>query len=292
MNYLFKQFDETAYLKSNPDVFEAVQNGAFSSAWEHYLAHGFQEKRPGVSSEIYEAVKDFMEEDAALPFPPEHLRKRVHGDEALSGFKYIGRKAALDIYSVAETLLGSGGQQRILDFGCGCGRVIRHFHKLLPEDSLYGTDIDEEAISWCQEHLAQVGQFTTNGELPPLPFENDFFDCVYSISVFTHLPEDMQFAWLEELRRISRPGTYLILTVLGEDLFQTAPEEGEIQRREKGFYYSTDPETEGLPDFYKITLHTDEYIHKHWSKFFKIEKIIKKGLANHQDLVLCKKTGV
>jgi predicted RNA methylase len=38
---------------------------------------------------------------------------------------------------------------KILDFGCGCGRVTRtlHYHAG-PEQRLFGTDIDPEAIQW------------------------------------------------------------------------------------------------------------------------------------------------
>jgi len=42
--------------------------------------------------------------------------------------------------------------------------------------------------------------------MPPMSYEDNMFDFVYSISIFTHLPEDMQFAWLQELQRITKPG--------------------------------------------------------------------------------------
>lgn len=222
-------------------------------------------------------------------FPPEHLRKRVHGDENVSSFMSIGRIVSLDINSAIDSISALGEHHRILDFGCGCGRVIRYFHKLSDHSRFYGTDIDKEAISWCQNQLSQIGEFGKNEELPPLPFADEFFDLVYSISVFTHLPEDMQFAWLEELRRVTKPGGYLLLTTHGEDLFKSTSRESKRQFRQKGFYYSIGAGTEGLPDFYQTSFHTEDYVHTHWSKFFEIKRIIKKGIANHQDLILCRR---
>ena len=236
----------------------------------------------GAPPEECKAIKDIMGS-----VPPEHLRKRTHGDECLSSFENIGRVISSDIHSSINSIIELGEHCRILDFGCGCGRVIKYFHESSANSRLYGTDIDEDVISWCQHHLSHIGEFITNEESPPLPFGDDFFDFVYSISVFTHLPEDMQFAWLEELRRVTKRGGYLLLTTHGEELFQTTSEEDKRQFREKGFYYSVGSGTEGLPDFYQTSFHTKDYIYSHWSKFFEIKKIIKKGIANHQDLILC-----
>jgi 2-polyprenyl-3-methyl-5-hydroxy-6-metoxy-1,4-benzoquinol methylase len=41
-------FDEKGYLRSNPDVEQAIAGGEFSSAWDHYVRHGFAEGRPGI----------------------------------------------------------------------------------------------------------------------------------------------------------------------------------------------------------------------------------------------------
>src|SRR5438046_2874585 len=51
---------------------------------------------------------------------------------------------------------------------------------------------------------------------PPLAFANATFDLAYALSVFTHLPEAMQHDWMDELRRVVRPGGYLLLTTHGE----------------------------------------------------------------------------
>lgn len=289
MNCPLKGFDESTYLNLNPDVFEAVQKGSLSSGWEHYISHGFRENRPGIPPEVFRDVQSILEYISTVAVPPRKLRKRVHGDEGLSDFERVGVIVSFNIYGAVDPTIELSEHSRILDFGCGCGRIIRCLHKLFGNSSFYGTDIDKEAISWCQSHLSQIGEFVTNEESPPLPYNDEFFDFVYSISVFTHLPEDMEFAWLEELRRVTRRGGYLLLTTHGEELFQTASKKAKNEFREVGFYYSIGAGTEGLPDFYQTSFHTKEYIHIHWGKFFEIKRIIKKGVAKHQDLILCRR---
>jgi hypothetical protein len=49
--------------------------------------------------------------------------------------------------------------------------------------------------------------------MPPTDLPGDHFDLVFSYSVFTHLREDVHFAWLDELGRLVKPGGLLILSV-------------------------------------------------------------------------------
>ena len=101
----------------------------------------------------------------------------------------------------------------ILDFGCGCGRVIRHFSFL--GKRMYGVDYNPKLAKWCQKSLP-FGSFSTNNLLPPLNFADNSFDLIYALSVFTHLPESAQIAWMKEFHRILKPNGYLLITTRGE----------------------------------------------------------------------------
>ena len=162
-----------------------------------------------------------------------------------------------------------------------------HFHELYPSAKLYGTDIDEWAIHWCRDNLDHACNFTSNKQWPPLSYRDGFFDLVYSVSVFTHLPEDMQFAWLAELRRVAKEGSYLLLTTHNMELLPANFRSDEPLKA--GFYYSMGTGTDGLPDFYQTSFHSEEYIFDKWGKFFRIVRVIKKGIGNHQDLVICRR---
>ncbi|HSU28556.1 MAG TPA: class I SAM-dependent methyltransferase, partial [Chitinophagaceae bacterium] len=108
------------------------------------------------------------------------------------------------------------GPVKILDWGCGPGRVVRHMPSLLPPGSaVFGADYNEVYIKWCKRNLKAI-QFFRASLAPPLKFEPSFFDGVFGISVFTHLSKANHFAWVNELHRIVRPGAFVFLTTQGK----------------------------------------------------------------------------
>ena len=101
----------------------------------------------------------------------------------------------------------------ILDFGCGCGRILRHLAPAT-DAALFGSDINVRLIKWCQANLP-FASFQTNSLAPPLEIEDSSIEFAYARSVFTHLHEDLQKAWMQELHRVLIPGGYLYLTTHG-----------------------------------------------------------------------------
>jgi SAM-dependent methyltransferase len=160
----------------------------------------------------------------SFPVPPATLRVRVAGTKDGAWFL---RGGVLAEESIRSALARAGGpideMEAILDFGCGCGRVVRRWRTL--PGLVAGTDLSSEAIAWSRINLP-FARFEVNGLEPPLPFDTDSFDLVYALSVLTHLPVDLQLRWLDELRRVLRPGGYLLVTVHGDAyLDRLAPEE-------------------------------------------------------------------
>ena len=143
-----------------------------------------------------------------LPLPPRRLMVRVAMTADAEWFLRSGR-AGYDAIAAHVDLDGVGS---VLDFGCGCGRVTRYFHDF--EGEVAGSDLSGEAIEWCRDNLA-FGTFVTNKLAPPFVFDDDSFDLVYALSVFTHLTADLQLAWRDELRRVLRPGGRLLITTHG-----------------------------------------------------------------------------
>src|SRR5437763_12722131 len=114
------------------------------------------------------------------PLPPRRLMVRVAGTADAEWFLRSGR-AAYDAIAAHVPLEELGS---VLDFGCGCGRVTRwwgDFH-----GTVAGSDVSAAAIDWCRANLL-FGRFETNALAPPLVFEDESFDLVYALSVFTHL---------------------------------------------------------------------------------------------------------
>jgi SAM-dependent methyltransferase len=101
----------------------------------------------------------------------------------------------------------------ILDFGCGCGRVIRHL-RYLGGSKVHGTDYNPVLIRWCRANLP-FAEFQVNELEPPLGYPPATFDFIYAFSVFTHLPEPLQKAWMAELSRVLKPRGCLLITTQG-----------------------------------------------------------------------------
>jgi SAM-dependent methyltransferase len=286
-------FNPSHYLAANPDVARAVEEGRVRSAWSHYVHFGFREERSGVPDAVRKTVGAVL--NAPLKVPPERLISRVHGTSDAAGFAMAGKVIALDIYSKVVPRLHLDRPLRILDFGCGCARVLPLLRLIAPRSVLYGSDIDGEAIAWCNEaYRGEVRwghfSFVANGDTPPLPYSSDYFDLVCGISVFTHLPEALQFLWLAELRRIAKPEGYLVLSTQGDALIRghLTPEDNRLLD-ERGFHYFPYGGTEGLPGYYQAAWHTRSYIDRVWSNYFTIVEQVPAGIADHQDLIFCQK---
>jgi len=151
------------------------------------------------------------------PLPPVELVDRVGavgGDLAL--YQEIGRRTREEILALLPATWSFEGK-RVLDFGCGAGRTLRHFVPEAEVAEIHGCEIDAPSVAWLEANLSPPFHVFRNAEAPPLPLESDSFDLIWAISVFTHLT-DYWADWLLELHRLLRDGGLLIATILGPDL--------------------------------------------------------------------------
>ena len=131
-----------------------------------------------------------------IPLPPARLRAQAgprHADARY--FLESGRHHA----ELIRELLQQGGTSiddldAILDWGCGCGRIMRHWAGLT-RTRVFGCDITPRMVEWCNENL-RFATAALNKLDPPLPYDESAFELVYALSVITHLPEDLQHAWM------------------------------------------------------------------------------------------------
>lgn len=155
----------------------------------------------------------FKEEFPNVAIPPDYLlyeahqlKYRAYITNGLSNAKYLK-----DIFEKHIDLDG----KKVLDWGCGPARIIRHFPSLLSSTEFFGTDYNAKTIDWNQKHIEQV-TFKSNDINPPTSFENNFFDAIYGLSIFTHLSAENHTNWINELYRVSNKNAILILTTHGE----------------------------------------------------------------------------
>lgn len=149
-----------------------------------------------------------------FPMPPLRLIHLVLGSYDRRAFFETGRDHAEDLQRALQQSGATLEGTAVLDFGCGCGRVIRHWRHLA-DVKMTGTDYNPRLLEWCVENL-NFADFDVNCLAPPLPYDDDSFELVYALSVFTHLPAELQRAWRDELTRVLRPGGHLVITTHGE----------------------------------------------------------------------------
>lgn len=220
-----------------------------------------------------------------LTLPPPYLRFKAHGMPFLDRFLRRGKKATLDL---DECLARIGREldsfDNILDFGCGCGRMLIWLDKKKLHSKLYGTDIDKEVITWCCENF-KFASFYVNDYLPPLHYPTNTFDLIYASAVFIHLKEEDQLKWLEEFKRILNDKGILVITILGRNAWNYNYHENKNNDLEKnGIIY--------LPLVtrnFSVTYQTKEYVFDRFSKFFKILEYIPKGMNEIQDVIVLQK---
>jgi SAM-dependent methyltransferase len=97
-----------------------------------------------------------------------------------------------------------GRDARILDAGCGSGRML---DELRPRGRVIGVDANANAVA-ATRHRGHVARHC---DIEHMPFADGSFDLVTCLDVIEHTPDDRRT--LRELRRVTRPGGTLVVTV-------------------------------------------------------------------------------
>jgi ubiquinone/menaquinone biosynthesis C-methylase UbiE len=159
--------------------------------------------------------------------PPRGISFVGHGDFREIGSWYVKQ---------FEELGGLEPDDRVLDIGCGIGRMAVPLMDYLDEGSYDGFDTSSAMIRWCQKNITSKNphfQFTAapihNRKYNPFgtveatafrfPYEDDRFDFSFATSLFTHLGLEETRHYLKELFRVLKPGAAALVTffLLGGD---------------------------------------------------------------------------
>jgi SAM-dependent methyltransferase len=207
-------FDEKAYLLSNPDVAAGVKQGIYTSGREHFDHCGRHESR---RIKLVVDREDYRPDSRlSTPLPDGELMILVVGHSDRRSFD-SSRRGAVEV--IVELLADSGVAivdiRSVLDFGCGCGRILAGWEGMLrPEAMLHGCDINERFVAFCQENVKHA-LVVRSSYLPPLPYADRQFDFLYAASVYTHMSLPAMLQWTGEIARIRAPGGIAMITTHG-----------------------------------------------------------------------------
>ena len=221
--------------------------------------------------------------DDGLPLPSARLRILATASPSVEWFIRSGQAAADSIRELLarnEVPIAEIGS--MLDFGCGCGRVVRQWSNV--PTKVHGCDYNTGLVNWCRRRLP-FAQFETNGLAPPLPYADASFELVYALSVFTHLPRTLQQQWMGELARVLTPNGYLIVSTHGEAYLETLTEVERNRFRDGQLVVRNDAEagSNRCGVFF-----SEDYVRRHLAPGFVVRDYAPRGARGNppQDLVL------
>ncbi|VFU08121.1 glycosyltransferase [Methylocella tundrae] len=245
---------------------------------------------------------DSAEASHIAPFPPLALMTATSGLSRTEDFTRHGVDIMRALAAASPAPLAS--YRAWLDFGVGAGRVARLFKGY--RGVYVGVDVDPHMVEWVRGNLPWVKALQT-APRQPLPFADQRFDAVVSISVFTHMNDEDHRFYLNELWRVTRPGAILMLTVHGDRAIQRASAEsnildllcipadalqgaGKALAEGDGFHFTRQSGhlTSSLYD-YGVTFVNRRWIDAVWTKWFDIETIVPGAIHDFQDIVVARR---
>ena len=286
----FQEFLDAALAGSGTTP-EAVFGGSSDDFWLWVNTEGYRR-----SSRVRELLPGLPSEEVQ-----KHWTNRA-GDDALSDGFNIYRAVSKLHQRHGRRDDGSGS---VLDFGCGFGRVLRFFLRDMDHRRLNGTDHDPDLIEFCRESNRWC-RFERNGAEPPTAFDDGQFSLIYAYSVFSHFSEAMHLTWLEELRRITRSGGVVVLSVRprgfieycgrlresGSDadasiLSSMFPEaDAELARYDAGEYCFSPYDRSNPAAWWGEACVSRGYVERVWSRSFQVREFDDAGPQLKQHLVV------
>lgn len=149
-----------------------------------------------------------------FPLPP-NSRLRRTSSHTIRHYYESGLTTMMPILTAARMYgVDLEATPTILDFGCGVARQLLQLTRQYPNARAYACDAAESNIHHIQRAFPQVQAYTNDFD-PPLKYADGTFDLVYSVSTFSHFSPDDAQLWLGELKRVTKPGGLLCLTING-----------------------------------------------------------------------------
>ena len=163
---------------------------------------------------------------------------------------------------------------KILDFGCGTGRILKLFLENHPTLNLFGVDPDKDVIQVAKSNCP--GAHIVTSERIPEKFPlREQFDFIYSYSVFTHISEKIHLKCLETFSKILKPEGLCLITIRPRKNLIRKYRDNEqlknfVERFDKNEFVFIPTQEGPLSIDFGFCCYSNKYIMKNWSEYFKI----------------------
>lgn len=225
--------------------------------------------------------------NSALVAPPPDLTYRVAHTRDPADFLTSGLITLFDFLPWVERY-DRAVRRRVLDWGCGSGRLAIHLADRHPDLDLTGCDIDAEAVQWCRDFID--GDFQVIDPLPPTGFERHSFTTVLGFSVITHLGREHQFAWIEELHDLLADDGIAVITAMGDTAARAHGLEDRLAA--EGIVDDLlDPTLDPVAPqgYYRSTFQSRSWTERAWGRHFDVLEYLDAGAFSYQDIVVLRR---
>jgi len=241
-----------------------------------------------------------LDETLAAEVPEIANLRRVSGATTRDRYLVGGATTFLQLNALTEQYCGKSITDfpTVVDWGVGCGRVIRAFWEIGPrmglisnDQKVIGLDIDALNVGWCKRHLKGFGDYDVL-EIDGFDLPGESVNLLYGISVMTHLTELNQQLWLSEIKRVLRKDGLAILTMHGEYNLYESPHSIALPFVEKfGFFDSIPDPAIGAEKetYYRATYQSRSYTRDNWGTVLKLVDVVPAANSFSQDYVILQK---
>ena len=108
---------------------------------------------------------------------------------------------------------------KVLDVGCAKGFMMHDFSEMIPGIEVQGIDVSKYAIENC---MPSVKDFVQVADARELPFEDNSFDLVISVTTVHNFDREECIQALQEIDRVSKKNAFITVDAYRNDLEKEA----------------------------------------------------------------------